>query len=220
MRKLLTLLALAGLSAAVACGDDSGSEDESTGDKDSTNNNKTDGGAKDSTVPPRDQQIDSDSLGAACTKDTDCKGAGSLTCVTNLGMMFELEGGYCTAQCTADSECGANGACPVAGLAQIPVIGPIIASAGIIPSNCFKTCDPKVANSCGREGFECRSLLDGLASNPQAAPFITQLQAFPGLDKPYCVPPLPEIDGGFPFPLPDAGFSFLPLQVSGLDAGL
>ena len=71
MKKLLILLALAGLGATACGGDDSGDKD--TGSKDASV-------AKDAAAA-RPQQIDTASLGKACTTataKTDCTGVGAV----------------------------------------------------------------------------------------------------------------------------------------------
>lgn len=209
MKRLLTLLALAGLSAgAFACGDDSGEDDP----KPTPTN---DAGTKDAAVV-RPQQIDSDSLGDKCTAATDCKGAGALECLTELGDQ-ELEGGYCTAQCNAAAECGNGGACPVADIAANPLFGQLAGLlGGLLPQNCVLKCtadDAGGRGSCERSDHVCRSIVPAnLATGPAAG----IVNGIPALKQTYCFPPI-EIqlpDGG----AGDAGARAL--IVNGLDAGL
>jgi hypothetical protein len=206
MKRLLTLLALAGLSAAAgACGDDSGDDD---GDK-----GKTDASVKDAAAP-RPQQIDTDSLGDACKSATDCKGAGQVECLEDLGGQVDIPGGYCTAACTTDAECGPQGFCPAAALSAFGggSLGGIDLGA-IIPQNCVLKCTKSndAGGGCARSDQVCGALADAL---PPA--FKALAAAFPAATMPFCFAPVDLsqfTDGG----LPDAGA--LSGLLGGLDAG-
>jgi hypothetical protein len=207
MKRLLTLLALAGLSAgAAACGDDSGDEGTPTPDT------SKDAGKADSAIVSRGPQINEDSLGDSCKSMSDCKGAGELQCLTELGMQ-ELPGGYCTAQCNTDAECGNNGACPAASLASNPVVSQFAGLlSGLIPQQCILKCTPAAAggSGCSNPEHVCRSFIEGLGS--QAA-VIGNL--IPVAKQTFCFPPimLPTGDGG----VGDAGAT---APIVGLDSGL
>ncbi|HEX5660121.1 MAG TPA: hypothetical protein VFX59_23155 [Polyangiales bacterium] len=225
MKRLLTLLALAGLSAAAgACGDDSGDDGDDKGEV------KTDAAVKADAKVIRPTQIDN--LAATCEANGDCKGVGAVECLTEFGSeMFggtqELEGGYCTAACNDTLECGANGACPVADLVSNPQIATILnlfggteALSGIIPQNCIATCtvgDAGGQGTCARADHLCRKLIpDGEAAAGAPPALAGALAGLPGLQKTYC---LPEID----IQLGDAGIrrdGGAALRVSGLDAGI
>ena len=90
-------------------------------------------------------------LGAACTADTDCKGTGTRCITTSQASGLTYPGGYCTASCANDAECGDKGWCPLA-----------TTDAGVFPSPeiqkavtvCVVKCE--VASDC-REGYVCSS---------------------------------------------------------------
>ncbi len=218
MKRLLVLWMLAGLSAA-ACGDDS---DDSSGDDDSGTGDLT-GSRGDAAVSndsgpiSRGKQIDN--VGGACTANSDCKGGGSLMCYQDfLGTPYP--GGYCSATCVTDDECGSEGACPVAQLTSIPLVGQFIT--GFLPQNCLLKCDKAKTGAC-REDYECNSL-DDVISNVAAS------SGFGGLGgigssllgavatQPYCLPPIEFPDAGILSPAADAGSNRDAGITGGLDA--
>jgi hypothetical protein len=222
MKRLLTLLALAGLSAAAgACGDDSGDDGDDKGEP------KNDASVKDSAVPVRPKQIDN--LAAKCTADTDCQGVGSVECLKDLGGMTELPGGYCTAQCNYSSECGDKGACPVAEIIASPTIAAALqafggpaALQGILPQNCIETCtvgDAGGRGTCSQPDHNCGNLTDALAAGGGAGGALGGLSGLLGniaaLKLSYCFPEIDLGDAGLP--RRDGGAALI---VNGLDAGL
>src|SRR5690349_564764 len=64
-----------------------------------------------------------ENLGAACAVDADCKGTGTRCLLTSAISGLTYTGGFCTAGCANDAECGEGGWCPLAAL-----------DAGIFPS--------------------------------------------------------------------------------------
>ncbi len=231
MKNLLTLAALAGLSATViACGDDSG-------DKDTTEQKDAAVKADSSAPPPRAKQIDN--LAAKCTADSECKGAGSVTCLTELGgggglggggdaQPVEVPGGYCTAQCNYSSECGDNGACPLAAVLASPLVAGIAGQFGgaaglsaLFPQQCFEKCtvgDAGGQGSCSRSDHLCRpisALLGATGGGSQLAGLTGLLGDIPELKYNYCFPEieLPVGDAG----VGDAGRTTT--VTGGLDAG-
>jgi hypothetical protein len=212
MKRLLTLLALAGLSAAAgACGDDSGDDGDDTP--------KNDAGTSDAKVA-RPPQINADSLGTACTTAAQCQGVGALECLTSIGEDQEVPGGYCTAACESDAECGPNGFCPAAALATLPGVGQLVSTlgAGLIPQNCVLKCTKTgdAGGGCTRSDQQCAAIIDAIPTTGQAAGLRGIAQGFPFATTPFCFPPieLPTGDAG----VPDAGAAAL--VVTGLDAGL
>ena len=92
-----------------------------------------------------------ENLGATCTADTDCKGTGTRCILTSQISGLTYPGGYCTASCANDAECGEKGWCPLA-----------TTDAGVFPSAevqkavtvCLVKCE---ADTECREGYVCSS---------------------------------------------------------------
>jgi hypothetical protein len=217
MKRVLALLAIAGLSAAVgACGDDSGDDDDGVKNDAGNDAGKSDAGRDASTdaTGPRGQQIDTASLGDACNANSDCTGAGTVTCLKTLPTVPTVTGGYCTAECNASAECGPNGACPTGDAFSSPLItsrpGAAEGIASFIPKQCFERCtagDAGGQGSCSRAGYVCASLVT-LAPPALQAMFSGLPVAVRTFGDSYCIP------GAAPV---DAGTSAL--IVGGLDAG-
>lgn len=214
MKRLLILLALIGAGTSFACGDDSGDDDQEV--KDSGTQQPTDARVADSATrdaaPVVSRGVQITNLGAACTANSSCTASngGRVECVTEL-LNIDIPGGFCTADCRLDDECGTNGRCPgatvlqgLSGLADF--IAPIIS--GIIPQQCVRECDPRESDPCGRTGFTCGKV-------PVPAQIAAFVGTIPELNRNYCLPPTP--DAGVP-PRQDAGTQALIIQ--GLDAGL
>lgn len=117
------------------CGDDSSSPPSDAGGAGGSGGQG--GGAPDSSMM---SGLPDDTAGKSCSTSADCGGA---TCATSvLGTMLGAQpvsapGGYCTASCMNDGECGAGGAC----LVGLDLMG-----------SCFATCD--AADDC-RDGYVC-----------------------------------------------------------------
>jgi hypothetical protein len=214
MKRLLILLALSGLTTAVACGDDSGDKKPVETPKDAGDTKP----AADTGVPgARPAQVTNP--GAACspTSTTDCMGPGA-KCETEImvGMGMQstsLPGGYCSAQCAAATECGPGGGCPSAEItALLPPQFAGIAS-GFLPSYCLDKCDAK-ASDC-RTGYSCKSLSQLVPPELAAGPGGGIIAGIPALRTTYCLPPVN---------LPDAGIARPPVVDAGslrsLDAGV
>lgn len=77
-------------------------------------------------------------VGSACTSASDC-GPGS--CMQTVPIVnVDYPGGYCTARCASDDECGSQGVC-------VPdVVG--------FSGSCYRRCDDD--HPCGRDGYRCR----------------------------------------------------------------
>ncbi|HEX4354804.1 MAG TPA: hypothetical protein VHZ95_17860, partial [Polyangiales bacterium] len=85
-------------------------------------------------------QLPDDVAGKACRRDADCV---SGSCVTTLHIQgpdagIAAGGGYCTAACTDDSDCGRSGSCSVA--------------RDLSQGECLATC---AADSDCRTGYVC-----------------------------------------------------------------
>jgi len=187
MKRLLILLALAGLGTAIGCGDD---QPEKTTVKDA--------GPIDAGNQGRGQQIDN--VGAACDTNASCMGPGA-SCQKEFGMdqmTIKLEGGYCTAACTAAAECSAGGGCPAAEIgASLGQFGGLIS--GIIPSYCLDKCDPNIPTDC-RTGYTCTTFAK-IASGIEGIGALAAGVLGATGQVPYCLPPitlptLPGRDGG------------------------
>ena len=90
-------------------------------------------------------------IGGGCGSDADC-GAG-LTCFTTfradeLMTTFTFPGGYCTKPCTADQQCGENGACPLA--AYVEQVGEKYSQCA---RNCSSDADCRSGYTCGMLSF-------------------------------------------------------------------
>ena len=218
MKRLLTLLAVAGLTtAAVACGDDSGDKPTPTPPAPDAG---IDAGAPNPVVDTGTavvvRPVQVMNPGAACTAATAataCTGAAA-TCNENImvGMQsVKLEGGYCSAQCNTSAECGAGGGCPAVEIME--ALPPeLLAFAGgqegLIPSSCLDKCD-KAADGC-RTGYECKSIAELL---PQMIRGLTAFLPGNALKQPYCLPPIN-------IALPDAGAPPLGPVDGGVRGGL
>ena len=141
MKRLLILLALAGLATAAACGDDGEPTKKPVDNKDAGSTPVVDTGV------PAARPVQIENPGAACTKGstTDCKGVGAI-CQSSIMVgqtAVPLEGGYCSAQCTSAAECSAGGGCPAAEITAL--IPPALAAfagglTALVPSNCLDKC--------------------------------------------------------------------------------
>ena len=199
-----TLVAL--LLATAACGSD-GDDDKKTEDSGTDAGGKPDGGASpvdatvgvDTSVPLQPNKVTN--TGAACTTANNCQGE-SPSCMQNLTVVTQqiaFPGGYCSAPCKGNTECGATAECPVAeSLKGLPSI-PGFDLTTFIPSNCFVPCtsDSQCRTS---EKYRCASILSAITEGASLnlGPIdIGSLLMGPIKDSTYCLPPAP--------PRPDAG---------------
>lgn len=151
------VLVLGGVLVFAGCG---GGDDN---DRDTEEDTETDPGSDltdsipdPTTEPPDDVPTDSveDSdawgdgeVGDPCTLDTDCGGVPSAApnCLEDIFGMITFPGGYCSADCTSDDDCGPDGDCIDA----------------VIMSLCLKTCTS--GSDCREsEGYTCDALPDML----------------------------------------------------------
>jgi hypothetical protein len=216
MKRVFALLAIAGLSAAVgACSDDDGGDDDKDTPKDAGPDASKDAG-KDASGP-RGQQIATESLGDACGATSDCSGAGTLQCLKALQTVPTVPGGFCTAECTATSECGSGGACPTGDALAHPAIAGMSAEVkagltALLPPICLQKCtvgDAGGKGTCDRAGYVCASIITILPPGPAQQQFGGLSGLVQTFKDTYCLP------GGAPT---DAGTSALIL--GGIDSGL
>lgn len=140
-------------------------------------------------------------VGAACAGETDCQGATDACLITQTlsgfgvtaGGVVRYEGGYCTAACRSDEQCGAGGKCPV---------GEALAAADVPPqyrsiaeeivdtaSNCYQACS--APGDC-RSGYQCNTIPAALTGDgPGSEPVdlvIRSILAGPISTDTYCLP--------------------------------
>jgi len=214
MKRLLILLALAGLGTAGGCGKeddddnrrsvDAGLPDGATGAGDGST------ARADGAVP---LAVKINEVGAACTADSSCSPAGA-KCATSVGDTA-LQAGYCTATCSASAECGGSGGCPIGDVTSGLGIMFDISAFLPIPSYCWKKCAPSDPNAC-REGYSCKAALDIIPAEQRTGIIGLALNGNAALRVTYCLPPIqlpaPRVDGG----TPDAGRT----DAGATDAGL
>jgi hypothetical protein len=222
MKRLLVLLALAGIGGASACGDDddkpAGESSHDAGTGLDASKPADDAAAAPDTSAPKGVQVEN--LGAKCKVNTECAGPAA-TCALTLGdgnLSVDLKDGYCTAMCTASSECGAGGGCPLAEVtAAIPIQLPFDLSAVVpIPSLCLDKCT-KSASDC-RDGYECKSVGDVIPAELKTGAAALLLLS-PAFRTTYCIPPIEvELPAPVDASVPVDASTALKV-VGGLDAG-
>jgi hypothetical protein len=110
------------------------------------------------------QALSDETAGNACKTDGDCANGMCLTSIAGAfgGASMEAPGGYCSAGCTTDAECGEGGVCARA--------FPSFAGAPATPGHCMKGCG--TAEEC-RDGYRCVNALgmapSGNPMDPTAA---------------------------------------------------
>lgn len=228
MKRLLILLALAGLGAA-ACSSDTTEPsptntkaDASTG---STMTPAVDAGTVIVVPPSRGVQITN--LAAECVDDSACKGPGAVKCLHDLGMLGgNIPGGYCTSECKVDDECGMGGSCPISDISRNPMIATLLQNFGgisltsFIPSQCYATCTKTAAKPCARADQTCTSILDMMnaqGGNMGGFSVAGLLGQFPEAKQTFCFPPIevPGRDAGVA-----SGDAGAPAVVRGIDGGV
>jgi hypothetical protein len=180
MKKLLTVLALAGF--AMACGDDD-KDPEGNVTPDSGVDAGRDAGPGAGDAGPRVVKVTN--AGNACAADTECTG-GAAKCDKATVLGQPLTGGYCSAQCLYADECGSTGDCPLGEI--IRAVGSA-AAMGQTAGSCYKKCTANTSGDC-RDGYVCSSLSAalGIPANP----------VLPALGRTVCLPPTAPVDGGVP----------------------
>lgn len=176
------LLAAAGISAlmlsAIACGDDTTKPQDGNGDGDG---DKGDGDGGDGDGKPAEKPLLGDNVaGIKCADKADCgeKGTcadkltggslpGILTSLAgiDLDVSMATPGGYCTATCKADVDCGAGSAC----FGLLPIQIPGLGGSGECRQACTKNEDCRPEYECAQLNTAgIAALLDGL---PASLPF-------------------------------------------------
>jgi hypothetical protein len=163
--------------------------------------------------------------GAACRTANTCTGEAPScqTMLSLLGQEIPFPGGYCSALCKNNVECGPTGECPVGeslkGLTSIPLITPDIRATieAAAPSHCYERCT--MDSQCRTaEGYRCASIVTALSEGAGAAGLnvggfnISLFLSGPIRDSKYCLPPAPPqpdggamVDAGNPSDAGDAG---------------
>ena len=92
-----------------------------------------------------------ENLAGTCTVDADCKGTGT-RCITKSSISgLEYPGGFCTASCAKDAECGEKGWCPLAGMDAAVFPSPEVQKGVTV---CLLKCE---ADTDCRTGYVCSS---------------------------------------------------------------
>jgi hypothetical protein len=150
--------------------------------------------------------------GAACRTANTCTGQAP-TCQTMLlllGQEIPFPGGYCSAPCQNNVECGPTGECPVSeslkGLSSIPLITPEIRATleAAIPSHCYERCTTD--SQCRTEdGYRCATIVTALTQSAGQAGLsvggfdVSLFLAGQIVESKYCLPPAPALlDAGAP----------------------
>jgi hypothetical protein len=162
--------------------------------------------------------------GAACRTANTCTGEAPScqTMLSLLGQEIPFPGGYCSALCKNNVECGPTGECPVGeslkALTGIPLITPDIRATieAAAPSHCYERCT--MDSQCRTdEGYRCASIVTALSEGAGQAGLnvggfnISLFLSGPIVDSKYCLPPAPPqpdagaVDAGNPSDAGDAG---------------
>lgn len=106
------------------------------------------------------QPLPDDTAGTACKTNEDCANGVCLTSIPGSlgGTSMSAPGGYCSAACMADSDCGEGGVCSGA----FPAFG----GSAAMPGRCMKGCNS--AADC-RDGYRCVNGL-GMAATASQTP--------------------------------------------------
>lgn len=178
MRRLLVASTL--IAALCGCGD--GSEETNVETEAILN--------EDAATPLAMVQVSN--VGAACHEDLACSGA-TATCLTRSSTATIYPGGYCTATCASDAECGPDGVCPIGEAERLEPRYDFIAS---WPRKCFRRCALDAESGC-RPDYRCRSLAEAYLRPGAPAP----------MHVPVCIPKPVNADSGVEASV-DAGGGF------------
>jgi hypothetical protein len=204
-----------------ACGDDSDSKTKKDAGDDTVDAGKDAGNAAtpDATTadaePPVTPNIVTN-VGVACRAANGCMGEkpACQTMLSLLGQDIPFPGGYCSAPCQDNRECGEAGECPVGeSLKGIPATLRGLVG-GAAPSNCYERCN---ADSDCRtdEKYRCATIVTALTEGAGGAGLsiagfnVADLLTGPIKDSKYCLPPAPEVPDAGPA-MQDAGPSTAP----------
>lgn len=205
---LRTVLALTLLTAA--CGGSNDDDDDAPKDAghDASGEKPSEKDASASAPQDAGLEVKPDQVtnaGEACASAKSCKGEAP-TCMTSLtlaGQPVSFPGGYCSAQCGNNNECGADGECPVGESLKdfigIPLLSPQ-ALANFVPSHCYQPCSSN-ADCREGEGYRCATIVNALSEGAGGGLVflginVGQLLTGPIQEKTYCLPPAPPPASG------------------------
>jgi hypothetical protein len=195
------------------------------------------GPGNDASVQPQDAGSDAQAAkpnqvtnaGAACRTANTCMGEAPScqTMLSLLGQQIPFPGGYCSAACKNNIECGPTAECPVGESLKTLTASPLIPAEfrGTIeaaaPSHCYERCT--MDSQCRvAEGYRCTSIVTALTEGAGQAGLnvggfnVSLFLSGPIVDSKYCLPPPPVLpDAG----LPDAGPSDAGADAALTDAG-
>jgi hypothetical protein len=122
----------------------------------------------------------------------DCRGPAAQCLEISYSGAF-YAGGYCTADCKSNAECGPEGVCPVPEAVRAQPSYPFRSTWA---RKCFRSCKPGVPGEC-RIGYACLSLAEAYAAH----------DAPTALQQPVCIPRAANLlaDGGTGARAVDAG---------------
>lgn len=163
-------------------------------------------------------------VGEGCSSAASCEG-GKPSCQTALdllGVEIRFPGGYCSATCADNLECGDDGECPIGeALKAVPELFRGLIS-GLAPSHCYQRCSDD-SDCRGDEEYRCVTIVGALNEAAGGAGLdvggvdVSSLLTGPISESKYCLPPAPELPDAGPLPIPvqDAGGA----DAGGADAG-
>ncbi len=204
-----------------ACGEESDSKTKEDAGSDGVDAGRDAGGeSTPDTGPPVTPNVVTN-VGEPCGSANGCKG-GKPSCQTALdllGVEVAFPGGYCSASCADNRECGDDGECPVGeALKAVPELFRGLLS-GFAPSHCYQRCT-KDSDCRTDEEYRCVTIVSSLTEAAGGAGLdvggldVSTFLTGPISESKYCLPPAPELpDAGlFPIPgqdaaAPDAGSS-------------
>lgn len=137
-------------------------------------------------------------VGTACSTAANCEGDKPIcqTVISLAGQAVPFGGGYCTADCNEDVECGEGGECPVGAVLRDLGAAAVLVRA-YAPSNCYLSCT-KDEDCRMAEGYRCTTIAKALEEGSGAqTSLLSMLLSGPIVTNKVCLPPAPE--------LPEAG---------------
>jgi len=141
-----------------------------------------DGGSVAPPLPVQDAGLAADAaadakvtnVGESCSGvGRDCHGSAAQCLEVSYSGAF-YAGGYCTADCKSNAECGPQGECPVP---EAMHAAPTYAFRSTWARKCFRSCTPGVPGEC-RAGYGCLSLAEAYEAHDAPA----------ALQRPVCIP--------------------------------
>jgi hypothetical protein len=148
-------------------------------------------------------------VGRSCGSAASCEGEkpSCQTALDLLGVEIPFPGGYCSATCADNLECGADGECPIGeSLKAVPELFRGLIS-GFAPSHCYQHCSDD--SDCRTdEEYRCVSIVGALNEAAGSAGLdvggldVSSFLTGPITDSKYCLPPTPELPDAGPLPMP------------------